>query len=387
MNKSETIHTVASVTSGLMTVVKIDGKEHPVLKIAFDVVSKVMPEAEKVALDIAEGKKPIDSSVELGKKVYSLVSSEKGAFKGKNVKQNISKVTELKNNGVPANPQALKAAAVSNPYALLIIIALSIIEKDVKKIIAITKDILSFLQAEKESEIEADVQTLSSIISKYTVNFDNEKFISSNHKMVLDIQRTARKNMLFYEKRIEERANGKSFAISQNEVESFFKKLNKEFKYYRMSLHTFALASFLEILLSGNFEEENVALIKEEIIEVSNNYINFHAMCLEQIKKISHTSIETNVVKGSGFITGSIGKIFAKSKKEENVARGEKLIATSDKLTDKSREIENTYVAALEDIKDPTTNVFIEKMEEMIFIFNRTGQICCDDESLYLVAE
>lgn len=49
------------------------------------------------------------------------------------------------------------------------------------------QQIMSFLETEKESEIEADVQTLSDLMEKYKYNWDNEYFISSNHKLVLDI--------------------------------------------------------------------------------------------------------------------------------------------------------------------------------------------------------
>jgi len=35
---------------------------------------------------------------------------------------------------------------------------------------------------------------------------------------------------------------------------------------------------------------------------------------------------------------------------------------------------------------NPGTNVFIEKMEDMIQIYNRTSQICFDNEKIYLIA-
>ena len=66
------------------------------------------------------------------------------------------------------------------------------------------RQILSFLEVEKESEIEADMETLSAIITKYKFNWDNEHYIASNHKLVLDIERTARKHMNSYQKEVAE---------------------------------------------------------------------------------------------------------------------------------------------------------------------------------------
>jgi uncharacterized protein YehS (DUF1456 family) len=379
MENSEKIHTIAEVTSSLLTTIEIDGKEYPALKTSFDILTKVMPEIENVVQDIVAGKKPIESSSRLGVKIFSIVSADDGKI----FKKVTPKSTDIKK--IVTNPQALKTAAVSNPYVLLVVVALSIIEKDVKAVLAAAKDILSFLVAEKESEIEADVKTLSSIINKYTVNFDNERFITSNHKLVIDIQRTARKNMLFYEKRIAQIAKNNTIAVSQSNIEAYFKKLDKEFNYYKMAIYTFSLASFLEILLSSNFKEENINLTKTEIVEANESYTKYHNICLEKIKKLSHKSIESNTIKGSGAITTFIGKLFSKSKKEKDIETGKKLIAKGDELKGKSIDIENTYVNSFDAIKSTGSEVFIEKMEEMIFIYNHTGQICCDKDGIYLI--
>ena len=381
MNKTEKVHTAVEVAGGLITTIKIDEKEHPTMKASFDIVSKVMPEIEDVIQDIVADKKPIDSSVKLGTKLFSIATADKG----KVIKQGASKAKDVKK--AMSNPEALKTVAVSNPYVLLVVIALAIIEKDVKAVLAVTKEILAFLEAEKEAEIEADVKTLSSIISKYTINFDNERFIASNHKMVLDIQRTARKNMLFYEKQISNMAKNNIVGITQSNVESYFKKLEREFKYYRMAIYTFSLSSFLEIILSGNFKEENVKLAKDEIDDANIKYSNYHAICLERIKKISHQSIESNTVKGTGVVTSFIGSLFAKSKKEKDIEKSKKLIAKGDQLKEKSIVIENTFIKGFEDLKENSSELFAEKMEEIIFIFNNTGQICCDENGIYLIEQ
>ena len=117
----------------------------------------------------------------------------------------------------------------------------------------------------------------------------------------------------------------------------------------------------------------------------NESYAKYHNICLEKIKKLSHKSIESNTVKGSGAITTFIGKLFSKSKKEKDVETGKKLIAKGDELKGKSIDIENTYVNSFDAIKSTGSEVFIEKMEEMIFIYNHTGQICCDEDSIYLI--
>lgn len=89
-----------------------------------------------------------------------------------------------------------------DPATMMMAVALFSIEKQLGNIAEMEKQILTFLEVEKEAEIEADVETLSNIILKYKFNWDNNHFTTSNHKLVLDIQRTARKNMISYQKKL-----------------------------------------------------------------------------------------------------------------------------------------------------------------------------------------
>lgn len=108
---------------------------------------------------------------------------------------------------------ATTSAAAINPAIVLAAVALFCIEKKLESIDNACNQILSFLELEKEAEIEADMQTLSSMISKYKYNWDNERETTNNHKLVLDIQRSARKYMNSYQKEVSELLRGKKLFV------------------------------------------------------------------------------------------------------------------------------------------------------------------------------
>ena len=108
-----------------------------------------------------------------------------GAFK---TADGASKFAQLQAAG-PLSATTTTAAAL-NPATMMMAVALFSIERELGKIADMEKQILSFLEIEKESEIEADVETLMGIVNKYKLNWDNEHFVASNHKLVLDIKRT-----------------------------------------------------------------------------------------------------------------------------------------------------------------------------------------------------
>ncbi|MCI6401857.1 MAG: hypothetical protein MR815_08570 [Oscillospiraceae bacterium] len=95
-----------------------------------------------------------------------------GAFK---CADGTSKFAQLQSAG------PLTATSTANmpidPATMLMAVALFSIEKKLDSIAETQKQILTFLEVEKESEIEADVETLVSMISKYKYNWDNEHYL------------------------------------------------------------------------------------------------------------------------------------------------------------------------------------------------------------------
>ncbi len=343
----------------MMTIVKTTKGEHKAMRVSLEMVKTLLPKAEAYIGGLDKAKSDDEEMT------------------------SIAKIAEDGSVNLTINPELLKTAAVSNPFMLLIIAALTVIEKDIKTIMDIEKQILSFLENEKESEIEGDLKTVSSIISKYTANHDNEKFVSSNHKLVLDIQRTARKNMAFYKKNIDALIRDNGFSLSQASVETLLNKYEKQFNYFKMTIFVFSVASLLEILLSGNFKEDNVSIVKNEISEAGESYLQLHKKCTEKLTKLSKETIESNTVRGAGIIVEFTGKLFKKSERLNDT--GDKLASKGNEIIDKSNEIEKQHIEAFQNIKDPQVQVFLEKMEEIIFIFNHTGEICLGNECLFLL--
>lgn len=304
-----------------------------------------------------------------------------GAFKTAN---GTSKFAQLK-SAEPLTATTQSVAAI-NPATIMMAAALFSIEQKLGEIEKMQRQIISFLEIEKEAEMEADVETLSSIISKYKTNWDNEHFVASNHKLVLDIQRTARKNMNGYQKKVAEALNAKKLVIAQNQINSALKNLQKKFKYYRLSLYTFSMASMMEIMLSGNFKEEYIRGIKEEIEKLSSEYRDLFGQCSIYLEKISGVSVEANVLKGIGTASRAVGKIIGRIPLVKEGRVDEFLQDSGKHIKSNAKEIETSAITAFAKISNPETRVFIDKMEDMIRIFNHTEKIRFDDEKIYLIA-
>lgn len=304
-----------------------------------------------------------------------------GSFK---TAEGASKFVQLQ-AAAPLSATTTTVAAI-NPAMMLMAVALFTIEKELGNIAEMGKQILSFLEVEKESEIEADVETLMDIIIKYKFNWDNKHFVASNHKLVLDIQRTARKNMNAYQKKIKDVLTAKRPIVVQNKVNSRLTDFEKKFKYYRLSLYTFSLASLMEIMLSGNFIEEYIIGIKDEVRRMSQAYRDLFEECSVRLEMMGNSALVTNFYEKLGDAGETASKFidFIPQIKKETV--GEYLLDKSDHFKNKAIRMKMKPVEEFAALGNPGIGMLVEKMQDMLQIYNHTSQIYFDNENIYLVS-
>lgn len=273
-----------------------------------------------------------------------------------------------------------------DPATLMMAVALFAIEQQLGKIEETGKEILTFLQVEKEAEIEADIETLSGMLMKYKFNWDNEHFIASNHKLALDIQRTARKNMNAFQKQVTEAISGKKLFVSQAKVNEMLQDLLRKFRYYRMSLYSFALASFVEVMLSGDFKAENIEFVKDELEKMAATYRDIFNQSSMYLENLSGSAVETHLLKGIGGASKAVGKFIDSIPKIREGQVDEFLVDQGTKLQGNAVQMERKVVEAFAAISNPGLWMFVEKLDDMVQIYNRTEEICFDNNHIYLIA-
>ena len=294
-----------------------------------------------------------------------------------------SKMAQLQAvNGVKA---ATGVAAV-NPAVIMVAVALFAIEQQIGKIVTMQKEIISFLEVEKEAEIESDLKTLGVILSEFKYSWDNELFIKSNHKLVLDIKRTANKNLIGYQKKVDESLSEQRRIVVQSKVGSSLQILLKKFQYYKMSLFIAAMASLLDVMLSGNFKEEYISGIKSEIEAASTEYRERFTKCSGYLEKMGESSVQKQLKSGLGSAGIAAGKVIEKIPLVEKGPVDEYLQKAGKSLKTGAEEMVDVIIQQFSLVRDPGTSVFAEKLEDLIQIYNHTSEICFDGKKLHLIA-
>ena len=269
-----------------------------------------------------------------------------------------------------------------DPSMIMVSVAIASIDHKLNKIEKTGKDIISFLEMDKEASIEADCETLIFIMNRYKANWDNQLFIETNHKIVSDIQRSARQNIDFYQKEITRFLNNNSIVLSQMKLDGIYKKVLKLFKYYRLCLYQFSLGSFEELVLAGSFKSESIEYAVKEIIELSRKYREVYSNCSLFLEKKSKGSIESNVLKGVSAVTDTFEKFISDIPVVNMV--DPYLQDTGKQLKDNVKSFENAFVSEFANVSNPEVSLIIEEMKEIDMIFSHTNKIAFDKENVYL---
>ena len=273
-----------------------------------------------------------------------------------------------------------------DPATLMIAAALFTIEQKLDKIAETNQKMLLMQVIEKEAEVEADIEKMAAILAAYKHNWNNKIFLSGNYVTAEAIETRARKHMISYQKGVKAVLEDKRLFVSRAKVSAVLEELLKQFKYYRLSLYTFAMAAFIKVILSENYIEENIAQVKAEIEQMSMAYRDAYAVCSVYLEKLSDSAVEANLLKGVSTVSKAAGKIIGSIPVINKGPVDEFLQESGEQLGESALTGERKTVAAFAEISNPGTAVFLEKLDDMIQIYSRTTDICFDDKNIYLIA-
>ena len=102
---------------------------------------------------------------------------------------------------------------------------------------------------------------------------------------------------------------------------------------------------------------------------------------------MGNSAVEANVLNGIGAAGKGVGKLIGNIPKAKDGRVGKFLQGSGEDLKKNAAEMKMKAVEEFAVVSNPGTNVFVEKMDDMIQIYNRTSQICFDKERIYLIAD
>lgn len=352
------------------------------LKLSLSDFSKISPITVPITNNI---KRIINSSKQSSEKLFRITNLGKndslklmrdgntfwGAIKKSNGKSSLAKLKEVKTDNLVA----------LDPTVMLMSVALAGIESELGQIKEFSKKIFNFIEYEKQSEIESDLEILNRFIAEFRFNIGDEKYLINNHKQVMEIKRTANKNILFYKKGINDSISKNRIITTDNSMKNMVEEVKKKLMYYRLSLYTYSFSELIEVLLVGNYSSEYLSTKIEELNMLNSEYDNTFEKTLSFIKNNADKSLEGNVIYSLGTAGKAMGN-FAEKIKVKNVDVW--LNQKGDSLKQTGENIKDNYALEFSEMKDSNSELFVRQIEKIDGIYNRTKEIYFDQDNIYL---
>lgn len=281
----------------------------------------------------------------------------------------------------------VKGAAEAAGGASMMFMALAImaINKSLKDISENQKEIISFLEVDKQTQLKGDLIILSDIIEDYQHNWNNSQYRTNREMQVLDIKRSAEQNILFYREMIEKKLGKQAFV--HLDTTKTLNETQSKFRYYKLALYLYAFASFLDIMLLENFDSAYLDSVVSKIKKYSLEYDQFFEKSLESVERYVSSSLQARALQGLAIAGKFAGEQIARIPDKENKIKiDDKLISESGKLDKFNAEAIARTVSSFTAVEDSGIQMFSDKIVLINRIHNEPLRIMFDGENIYLPA-
>lgn len=316
-----------------------------------------------------------------GSGLYYVNTSGKTMFQMKETNNYIGSLKTA--TGTVGGGQAQIIPFACDPTMLFMAATLVSIDKKIDEIKEMQQDILDFLVQKERTELEGQLRSLTTIFNNYKHNWNNEMYKRSNYTIVINLKCKAEEKIKFYHEQICTITNKKSFLHGDKSVSKQLDGIQNRFMGYQLALYNLAFATFLDVILLGNYEQAYLSGISSDLNNYSIQYKELYTKCYEEISNYFSTSIQSAVTKGLSKTTEAVGKLTGKIPFIKKMPVNEKMIATGEKLED--REIKKLHIQMkpLLERQDNFIRPFIENIDAINALNNNPIKLLIDKDNLY----
>ena len=277
----------------------------------------------------------------------------------------------MTSSGTVGGGQARMTALPCDPTMLFMAAALMKIEKKLDDIKEVQQDILDFLTAKERAILQGSLNVLNDVISNYKFNWDNATYKNNKHILVQQIKKEAESSIILYRDQIAQKLKKRTFLHSDHDVKSVLKQVETQFKDYQLALYLYSYATFLEIMLLGNFAEGYLNNIEAQISEHSLQYRTLYTECFTLMESYSKTSIQAGILAGLSATSKFMGETIAKIPMISKGQLDEGLIEAGDKLSKKKEEHSTATLGEFAESSMHFVIPFLENIQAINALYNK----------------
>ena len=273
-----------------------------------------------------------------------------------------------------------------DPTAIFMAAALASINMKLDAIQATQQEMFDYVKQRDESEMRADLVFLTDVFNTYKDSWNNDLYVQNHHAQALTCKRHAMANIDFYRQEIVATTNEKDFLHGDKKVEKKQEELERYFKDYQMALTMYAFSSFMDVLLSKNFEKNYLDYISETIREYSYKYRELYTDCYNRVAIYANQSVDSMVRKGLSKASKATGQGVAKAPLINKTDLENNLLQVSVKLREYDSDKREETLNALAETSSASVMPYVETIDNLNRFHNEPMDVMFDKEYVYIPA-
>ena len=273
-----------------------------------------------------------------------------------------------------------------DPTAIFMAAALASINMKLDAIQATQQEMFDYVKQRDESEMRADLVFLTDVFNTYKDSWNNDLYVQNHHAQALTCKRHAMANIDFYRQEIVAKTNEKDLLHSDKKVEKKQEELERYFKDYQMALTMYAFSSFMDVLLSKNFEKNYLDYISETIREYSYKYRELYTDCYNRVAIYANQSVDSMVRKGLSKASKATGQGVAKAPLINKTDLENNLLQVSVKLREYDSDKREETLNALAETSSASVMPYVETIDNLNRFHNEPMDVMFDEEYIYVPA-
>lgn len=172
-----------------------------------------------------------------------------------------------------------------------------------------TRSILEFLENDKQSQVEADLELLREIADNMDAIKENEDLMQIKLTQFAAVQRDTKKNIRFYRKQINSALRLYTSQNKKKKQHHSFNKLRSEYEYYRFCLVEYAISKLIEIQLTEGYSAEELNTARDELKELNEKHQELNKHLRSKIRDYHFGKIQAKALKGLSSSLDFLGNV------------------------------------------------------------------------------
>ena len=273
---------------------------------------------------------------------------------------------------------------IIDPASLCMAIALMSIEKKLDLILEKQQEILYFLSQKEKAKLKAGYIFLSDVMRDYKLNWNNVMYKSNAHIKALDLKQEALTQIELHKALITKELEKHRLVQTQGDIKKKTSEIVAEFNDYQMAVYLYAMSSFAEVLLLGNFNSDFLNGVIQNISRYSKEYRSLYTKAYDALEKESKDSIDSFVLGGLSTATRGVGKAIGRIPLVNKTTLDENLISAGKSIAKVKKSNTNQTLKRLVSKQRSYVAPFEDSIRSLRDIYNNDIEMYIDDNTLYI---